>query len=364
MAKKTGGKKVKFGAFSDVPVINSSQLGGIETSVLDNGPGRGVRIAWVNTGGGLRYKVVIDRGLDIADAEFLGQSLTWHSLTGITSPSLSYSRGIDWLRSFYGGLMVSCGPLNTGAPFVEKGGAEFGLHGTHSNTRAIIESIENPDPKNGKELMRISGLVRTAMVFNPNVELRRTISSVLGKNSINVVDEFTNRGNEPIEHAWLLHINFGYPLLEPESSVYCFKGRVTPRSDSVDWFKKRKDFRSALKPLEAHRGRGEVMTYINPRADKRGKVLCGLVNNKRGIAVKVEFSKKDYPRLGNWQHYGPDGSYTGALEPMMGGVEGRPTDRKRGWLKYLKPGKSIVHRCTMTATSSKREIDKLLLLNE
>ena len=35
------------------PVINPSQLGGIETSVLDDGPGRGVRIAWVNTGGGL-----------------------------------------------------------------------------------------------------------------------------------------------------------------------------------------------------------------------------------------------------------------------------------------------------------------------
>ena len=69
------------------PVINPSQLGGIETSVLDDGPGRGVRIAWVNTGGGRRYKVVIDRGLDIADAEFKGQSLTWHSLTGVTAPS-------------------------------------------------------------------------------------------------------------------------------------------------------------------------------------------------------------------------------------------------------------------------------------
>ena len=49
---------------------------GIETFVLDDGPGRGVRIAWVNTGGGLRYKVVIDRGLDIADAEFKGRSLS------------------------------------------------------------------------------------------------------------------------------------------------------------------------------------------------------------------------------------------------------------------------------------------------
>ena len=31
-------------------VSNHAQIGGIETSVLDNGPGRGTRVAWVNTG--------------------------------------------------------------------------------------------------------------------------------------------------------------------------------------------------------------------------------------------------------------------------------------------------------------------------
>ena len=48
-------------------VSNVAQVGGIETSVLDNGLGRGVRIAWINTGSGLRCKVVIDRAMDIAD---------------------------------------------------------------------------------------------------------------------------------------------------------------------------------------------------------------------------------------------------------------------------------------------------------
>ena len=47
---------------------NIQQIGGIETSVLDNGPACGSQIAWVNTGSGLRYKVVIDRCLDIMDA--------------------------------------------------------------------------------------------------------------------------------------------------------------------------------------------------------------------------------------------------------------------------------------------------------
>ena len=56
-------------------VNNVAQVGGIETSVLDNGPDKGTRIAWINTGAGLRYKVVIDRGLDIVDAFYNEYSL-------------------------------------------------------------------------------------------------------------------------------------------------------------------------------------------------------------------------------------------------------------------------------------------------
>lgn len=51
-------------------ISNVLQIGGIETAVIDNGAGRGTRIAWVNTGSGLRYKVVIDRAMDIADTFF------------------------------------------------------------------------------------------------------------------------------------------------------------------------------------------------------------------------------------------------------------------------------------------------------
>ena len=89
-----------------------------------------------------------------------------------------------------------------------------------------------------------------------------------------------------------------------------------------------------------------------------------MVNRKRGIAVKVEYPKKDYLRLGNWQHWGPGGSYTGALEPMTAGVEGRPIDHERGWLRSLEPGHSIRLNCTITATNDQREINRLLKLND
>lgn len=348
--------------FADAPVINASQLGGIETSTLDNGPGRGVRIAWVNTGGGLRYKVVIDRGLDIADAEFLGRSLTWHSLTGITAPSPAYNRRMHWLRGFYGGLLVSCGPLNTGGPF-EEDGEEYGLHGTHSNTRAIVEFVTNPDPARGKYEMNITGIVRTARVFGPNVELRRTLSSTLGEPAIRVYDQFINRGNKPVPLCWLLHINFGFPLLEPESSTYCYKGKIASRGDSQSWFAQGKDYKAAPRPLEAHRGTGEVFTYIEPDADADGNVVAGVVNTRQGFGLRIEYNQKDYARLGNWQHWGPGGSYTGALEPMTAGVEGRPNDQAAGWLQYLEPGETRELRCTLTATNRPQDLDTLLKLN-
>jgi hypothetical protein len=347
----------------DLPVMNASQLGGIETSVLDNGPGRGVRIAWVNTAGGLRYKVVIDRGLDIADAEFFGQSLTWHSPTGVTAPTRAFDQGYDWLRSFYGGLLVGCGPLNTGNAFTEEG-KPYGLHGTHSNTPATVESIVNPDLMRGSHEMQITGKVQTASVFGATIELKRTISSRLGVPSIHVSDSFLNRGNQRVPFCWLLHINVGYPLLEPGASTYCWRGKESPLEGSESWYAPGNDFKTAPQPMEAHRGAGEFCAYIDPEVGTDGNVLAGIVNRSRQMALKIEFSLKDYPRLVNWQHWGPAGSYAGAIEPSNAGVEGRPLDAERGWLQYLEPGETRTLQCTLTATNSEADFQQLLALND
>lgn len=345
------------------PVMNVLQLGGIETSVLDDGPGRGVRIAWVNTGGGLRYKVVIDRGLDIADAEFLGQSLTWLSYAGIRRPDPSLRRGLDWLYGFPGGLVVGCGPMNVGEPCLDDGD-ELGLHGTHSNTPAQLESIINPDPAHGQNEMSITGIVRTSRLFGPNVELRRTIRSTLGSSSLRIRDVFMNRGNTRVPHAWLLHMNFGYPLLEPGASTFCYRGPVTPMGESSRaWFATGRPFREVPPPQEEHRGAGEVVAYIDPAAGADGLVTCGVVNRKRGIGVRIEFSKREFPRLGNWQHWGPAGSFVAALEPMTGTVDGRDKDRQRGLLKFLDPGEAAVYSYSITATNQPAEIQELLALN-
>ena len=95
-------------------ISNIKQLGGIETSVIDNGPGRGNRIAWVNTGTGLRYKIVIDRAMDIADAFYNQHSIAWLSGLGVSAPQPFSDKGLNWLRTFGGGLLVTCGLTHIG----------------------------------------------------------------------------------------------------------------------------------------------------------------------------------------------------------------------------------------------------------
>ena len=187
-------------------ISNAAQVGGIETSVLDNGLGRGTRIAWINTGTGLRYKVVIDRAMDIAETFYNQHSLAWLSHCGTLPPDRFSDSGMGWLRNFGGGLLTTCGLSHVGGPEEDEYGTR-GLHGRISNTPAEIVSIIQPDPVAGKMEMSITGIVREAQVFGPVLELKRTISGKLGEAKISIHDEVINRGNQKVPHMLLYHMN-------------------------------------------------------------------------------------------------------------------------------------------------------------
>jgi hypothetical protein len=147
---------------------------------MDNGPGRGNRIAWINTGSGLRYKVVIDRAMDIMDAFYNRHSLAWISHPGITAPNHGAISGFEWLRSFGGGLLTTCGLSHVGGPESDEYG-DRGLHGRISNLPAELVSIVQSDIPSGKMEMSITGITRETKVFGPSLEIKRTLSSTLGR---------------------------------------------------------------------------------------------------------------------------------------------------------------------------------------
>ena len=111
------------------------QLAGAQISTLNDGKAEGVKVININTGSGLNFSLLPGRGMDISHAFFKGKSLSFLSGTGITSPAYYEESGLKWLRSFFGGLLTTCGISYSGAPSVDQGEA-LGLHGRISNTAA------------------------------------------------------------------------------------------------------------------------------------------------------------------------------------------------------------------------------------
>lgn len=319
-------------------ISNPLQLGGIETSTLDNGSGRGTRIAWFNTGSGLRYKIVIDRAMDIADAFYNNYSLAWLGHLGITPPQPFSNLGIDWLKTFGGGLLTTCGLDHVGGPEEDEFGKR-GLHGEISNIPAAIESIIQPDPIAGKMEMSITGIIRQTRIFGPSYELRRKISGKLGESRIEIHDEVINRGNMPIPFMVLYHINFGWPLID-QGTKLLWQGSWTSREgERSKLFKKGNDFRTCPAPLQDHNGGGEEAAFITPVADSNGNCICGLHNSKIRLAVALKFNKEQLPWLINWQHWAAH-EYVTALEPATNPPIGQAMARKHEQLLFIEPGET------------------------
>ena len=344
-------------------ISNPAQLGGIETSVLDNGAGRGTRIAWINTGTGLRYKVVLDRAMDIADAFYNQNSLTWLSQLGIAPPQPFSQHGLEWLRTFGGGLLTTCGLSHVGPPETDEHG-ERGLHGLISNIPAEIESIIQPDPINGKMEMSITGRIKETKIFGPSLELKRTISGTIGKASIRIHDEVVNSGNTPTPHMLLYHFNFGWPLVNEGTNLLWNGAWQSSTGDLKNKiFKKGNNFRVCPPPLDQHTGAGEEVAFIDITPNSKGQCTYSIHNATLGIAIAMRFKKEQLPWLTNWQHWGK-GEYVTGLEPGTNPPIGQITARKQNQLIQLAPGEKRSYDLEFEVFDHETSISKFLKENK
>ncbi|MCC6581283.1 MAG: DUF4432 family protein [Phycisphaeraceae bacterium] len=343
---------------------NVHQIGGMTLAKLapafGDGLEQGVRSVLVNTGSGLRFTVALDRGGDIVDAFFNQHSLAYLSAVGLRLPSHAYTRGFDWLFNWPGGLMTCCGPHTIGGPR-QIDGLEHGLHGRHSNLPADVEMMLNPDPLHGRKEMLLSLVVRDARMFGPVLELRRQIQCVLGEPSIRVFDQVTNRGDTPVDHNWLYHVNLGYPLLD-EGAKFIYRGKAEywqlPKPDPMPkltpaFLRHRK---TAPAPLCEDCGSNERGMIIEVEPDSNGRAHVGLVNSKLGLAFELDFPVSAMPRIANWQHYGPNGSYVTGIEPFAGSLFGLDTDKHPAAHQRLNPGETKRYELTFTVHATKQAI--------
>ncbi|WP_018616493.1 aldose 1-epimerase family protein [Segetibacter koreensis] len=343
-------------------ISNTAQLGGIETSVLDNGAGRGTRIAWINTGTGLRFKVVLDRGMDIADAFYNQHSIAWLSHSGITAPERFSNQGIDWLKTFGGGLLTTCGLTHVGGPESDEFGSR-GLHDQVSNIPADLESIIQPDPVAGKMDMSITGRIKQTQVLGPNLEIKRTISATLGEATLRIHDEVINRGNMPAPHMLLYHFNFGWPLVD-EGTEIIWQGEWQPREGGINnkIFRDGYEFHKCPSPLEDHNGHGEAVAFINSVPDSSGQCTCGLYNSNIGLALELKYQKTQLPWMTNWQHWGK-GEYVTGLEPGTHPPIGQAKAREQKELIILQPAETRSYDIEIEVLESKEKIKEFLKKN-
>lgn len=309
-----------------------SQIGGVRLVELADGVERGVRAAEFRTGSGLDFTVLIDRGLDISTAAYKGQPLAWRSSTGDTSPAYFEEPELRWLRSFYGGLVVTCGLTYAGAPNVDQGKA-LGLHGRVSNTPA--SNVYADGAWDGDEYsMWIQGKVRETEVFGENLEMERRISAKLGESKIWIHDRVTNLGHQEAEHMILYHINAGFPVIDGGAKLIAPVLDYTPRDADAETEKEK--YAQFPDPVAGFR---EKVYYLEMAQDSEGMVNCALINHGLPLGIYVRYPKKELPKLSEWKMSG-EGTYVVGMEPANCWVEGRAKERDRGTLQFLKPGET------------------------
>ena len=327
------------------PYVGSmKQLARIRTSVLDDGRGRGIRIADVDNGSGLRFCVLIERGLDIGDASFKGIPFVYQTPVGTVNPAHYESDGFRWLRSFGGGLLAGCGLRHAGSPEPEQGmraDGPLGLHGRLSNIPAENVAVRQ-GWVDGQYRLEVSGTVREVSFFGENLELTRTISTAMGENSITVSDVVVNRGVRPSPLMMLYHMNMGFPLVSEDAVLDSRVLATTPRN--ADAAKGMADWASFQKPTA---GYVEQCFYHDIDADADGMARMTMRNPKTGLAIEIAYRKAELPFFTEWKMMGEQ-EYAVGLEPGNCHPEGQSAEAARGTLKTIAPDESVSFRTVIT----------------
>lgn len=348
---------------------NPLQLGGIRTGTLDSPGASGgcaTRVALFDTGAGLRFTVALDRGGDIVDASFNQFALAYLTPNGLVPPSPAYHTGVEWLRGWAGGLVTTCGPEYMGGPR-EEDGVMTSLHGRYSGQVAQIETLRNPDPHRGRLDMELGLLVRDARMFGPVFEIHRMIRCTLGVPEIRIEDEVTNRGDTRAAHHWLYHCNLGWPLLD-RGARFIYRGRAEywivpppPGQDIVQPLAAAAMNKLKRVPdsLPEHAGAGERGLIVETEAGRDGWCRVGLLNEKLKLGLEISYPKKALPRLANWQHYGPRGSYVSGLEPFSGSLLGKARDKHPLAHSTLRPGETRQYQLKFRVLSGRAELQEM-----
>ena len=329
-----------------------SQIAGVKCCELTDGNERGVQAVDFRTGTGFRFTVLPGRGMDVSFAEHCGRPLCWRSSVGDVAASLFEPEGLGWLRTFYGGLVVTCGLTYAGAPCSDEG-EELGLHGRIAHVPAKHVYVDGKW-EGDEYVMWAQGKMRETRIFGENLELTRKVWAKLGENRFFIEDVVENLAFESTPLMLLYHINGGYPAVDEGSELVAPTRSVAPRD--ADAKVGLEEYAVFQKPTPGFK---ERVYYHEMETDEEGQVHAALINRKfndgEGFGFYVTYRKEALERFTEWKMNG-EGTYVVGVEPGNCVVDGRANVRTRGELKFIEPGERKQFDLEIGVLASKDEV--------
>jgi hypothetical protein len=290
-----------------------------------------------------------------------GVPVAWISPAGLAGPWYAEPQGLGTFRTFFGGLLTTCGLEHTLAPteddvsyfdYPGKASQEFPLHGRLSTTPATLRGygldLDAPVP-----FVYVEGELRQANVFGEVLVLRRRIEADVFGRTLRLVDVVRNDGYAPTPHMVLYHVNAGWPLVAPGARVAATVGEprfTTPAAEGADW-------RTVSAPV---RGAVEQVWEHTPMPDEAGVVRACVVNGDvgdgRAVGLELAWDSATLPRLFEWRVMN-EGHYVVGLEPGNLRIEGRQAAREAGELDILAPGETRRHQLDLRLLHGADDID-------
>lgn len=289
--------------------------------------------------GDLRFTVMADKCMDVADFSYKGMNISFLAKPGLEGRNHFDTNGEEALRSIMGGLFFTCGLENICPPCTIEG-KDYPMHGRMRTTPAEHVGAD-ASWENGRYVITLTGQMREAELFGENMVLRRKITACYGAKSILIEDEVENESFREEDMMLLYHCNIGYPLLDEHARLYLPVTETKPRDEITAAHMENWDRMEAPRDNEP-----EYVYFHEIKADTEGNTKALVVNEKSKLGICLEWNKKNMPYFMEWKSTA-SGDYVMGLEPSNSSAYGKkyhydkkdihklaPFAKEKTWLKF------------------------------
>lgn len=291
---------------------------------IEGGKAKGASIIEVCTAGGLQVDIFPDSGLDIGQVRYKGNNMAFICKNGYDSPSVFIPYEDNFLSTYPGGMMYTCGLRNVG-PGNRDGGEYHPCHGRYHGLAAeqVSAYVE-------EDTIIIRGVVRESALFGHCLQLVRVIRIPIFGAQITVSDELSNLAHQDQEYMLLYHCNFGYPMLSEKAHLeFPAQRKTTGRTPFAQSFLGKEHTFDAPIPGEEER------CFFHEEMEHK----VALANES--LATKMTMTWSDtLPILVQWRTMA-SGDYALGLEPTNNYINGRSAERENGTLPVIKAHETV-----------------------